>query len=230
MWTLGWVSIISDDYEQALANGIRCSQLALTPFDRVVGLSVQAIALIFLRKLEEGQEILAGCRQELIDHEYGYLLIGVDLVWNVALVLRGRIAEGIRHIKRRIASLESAHYVTAADWYRLALCDIYLELVSAKEKPPFPVIVKNLPILLYVRLIGASRIPALIARVSQNAHFDPSGHFVAGQAMRLGLYCKAKRKRTLAIAHLTKAQCIEAQFGKTPMLGRIETALSELND
>jgi hypothetical protein len=230
MWTLGWVSIISDDYPQALANGIRCADLALTPFDRVVGLSVQAIALIFLRRLQEGQEILARCRQQLIDCDYRYLLIGIDLVWGVALALQGRIAEGTRHIKKRISCLESSGYVTAADWYRLGLCDIYLELLSPTKKPSLRTIAKNFLILLYVRYIDALRIPALMARVGQNPHFDQNGHFMAGQAMRLGLYWQVKKKPALAIEHLTKAQRIEAQFGKTPMLGRVETALAELTN
>jgi hypothetical protein len=44
--------------------------------------------------------------------------------------------------------------------------------------------------------------------------------------MILGLLCKAKRKRGLAVQHLTEAKRIASQFGPTPMLAKIEAALS----
>ena len=46
--------------------------------------------------------------------------------------------------------------------------------------------------------------------------------------MILGLLYKAKKNRALAIQHLTAAQSILSQFGKTPILARVETALAEL--
>ena len=46
--------------------------------------------------------------------------------------------------------------------------------------------------------------------------------------MILGLLYKAKKKRALAVQHLTEAKRIASQFGPTAMLARIETALAEL--
>ena len=46
--------------------------------------------------------------------------------------------------------------------------------------------------------------------------------------MILGLLCKVKKKRALALQHLTKARQIFSQFGQTPILARVETALAEL--
>ena len=46
--------------------------------------------------------------------------------------------------------------------------------------------------------------------------------------MILGLLYKAKKKRALAVQHLTEAQRIISQFGQTPMLARIDAALAEL--
>jgi hypothetical protein len=46
--------------------------------------------------------------------------------------------------------------------------------------------------------------------------------------MILGLLCKVKKKRALAVQHLTEAKHILSQFGQTPMLARVETALAEL--
>ena len=46
--------------------------------------------------------------------------------------------------------------------------------------------------------------------------------------MILGLLYKAKKKRALAVQHLTEAKRILLQFGQTPILARVEGALVEL--
>ena len=46
--------------------------------------------------------------------------------------------------------------------------------------------------------------------------------------MILGLLYKTKKKRALAVQHLTEAKRILSQFGQTPILARVDTALAEL--
>ena len=46
--------------------------------------------------------------------------------------------------------------------------------------------------------------------------------------MILGLLYKVKKKRALAIQHLSEARRITSQFGPSPMLARIDAALAEL--
>jgi hypothetical protein len=46
--------------------------------------------------------------------------------------------------------------------------------------------------------------------------------------MILGLLYKTKKKRALALQHLAEANRILSQFGQTPILARVETALAEL--
>ena len=46
--------------------------------------------------------------------------------------------------------------------------------------------------------------------------------------MILGLLYKAKKKRALAVRHLTEAKRIVSQSGSTPMLAKIDAALAEL--
>src|SRR5262249_55390341 len=40
LWLLGWLAIIGQDYEAALAHGEECVSVALTPLDRQVGKTV----------------------------------------------------------------------------------------------------------------------------------------------------------------------------------------------
>ena len=87
---------------------------------------------------------------------------------------------------------------------------------------------KNLPILLTAMVFAPTRIRALIGRVTGNQHFNPSGHYAGQAQMILGLLYKTKKKRTPALQHLTEAKQILSQFGQTPILARVETALAEL--
>jgi hypothetical protein len=73
-----------------------------------------------------------------------------------------------------------------------------------------------------------SRIPDLVKRALANPHFDPAGHHIGRAEMILGLFYKVKKKRTLAVQHLTAAKRILSQFGQTPILARVDTALAEL--
>jgi hypothetical protein len=115
-----------------------------------------------------------------------------------------------------------------ADLSRLQLAEIYLQIIAGNEKPPLPILLRNLPTILRVMVSAPSRIPDLLKRVTANPQFDPAGHHIGRSQMILGLFYKVKKKRALAVQHLTDAKRILAQFGQTPMLTRVDTVLAEL--
>jgi hypothetical protein len=84
---------------------------------------------------------------------------------------------------------------TYADWLRLNLAEVYLQIIMGNEKPPLPILLKNLPIILRVMLTASSRIRALVTHALANPRFDPAGHFVGRAQMLLGLLYKIKKKR-----------------------------------
>ena len=137
-------------------------------------------------------------------------------------------ANGIHFLEEAILRRETEGYRDAADWYSFFLCEVYLQIIAGNEKPSLPDLLKNLPILLKIMATATSRIRALTSQVLENQHFDPEGHHAGHVQMILGLLYKAKKKRALAIQHLTEAKRILSQFGKTPILARVETALAEL--
>jgi hypothetical protein len=110
----------------------------------------------------------------------------------------------------------------------LFLCEIYLEIVSSKDRPSASVLARNAFTLVIVTLTAERQIVGLVDRVRQNPQLDPNGHFVARCEMILGLPYKAKKRRVLAEMHLTEVKRIVSQLGRTPMLTKIETALVEL--
>jgi hypothetical protein len=146
----------------------------------------------------------------------------------VCQVLQGNIAPGVHRIEEGILQREKEGYRDGADRYRLFLAEVYLQIIVGKEKPPILTLLKNIPILLKVTVTAASRIRDLIAHVLENPHFDPAGHHVGRAQMILGLLYKAKKKRALALQHLTEARRIFSKFGQTPILARVEMALAEL--
>jgi len=87
---------------------------------------------------------------------------------------------------------------------------------------------KNLPILLKVIVTAPSRIRALVALDPDDPQYDPNGFFTGKSEMLLGLLYRTKKKPALAVQHLTEAKRILSQFGQTPILARVETALAEL--
>jgi hypothetical protein len=108
------------------------------------------------------------------------------------------------------------------------LCEIYLQIISGNEKPPLAILLKNLPTLLKVLFTVSARIHGLTKHVLENRQLDPSGQQVGSAHKALGLLYKVKKKQALALEHLTEAKRIFSQYGPSPALTRVETALVEL--
>jgi len=139
------------------------------------------------------------------------------------------MSEGIHIIEHGILRQENEGNRGLADWYRLFLCEVYLQIIAGNEKPPLSVLLRNLPIILKVFVTAPARIRTLVATALENPTFDPEGSFFVGSAnMILGLLYKTKKKDTLAIQHLAEARRILSAFGQSPMLARIEIALAEI--
>ena len=162
-------------------------------------------------------------------------LNSTDTIFGVCKILQGNIRDGLRLIEEAILRREKEGYRAMADWSRLNLAEIYLQIIAGNEKPPLPTLLRNLPtllrnlpILVRVMVTAPSRIPDLLKRVLANPHFDPAGHHIGRAQMILGLFYKVKKKRALALQHLTEAKRILSQFGQTPILARVDTALAEL--
>jgi AAA ATPase domain len=83
------------------------------------------------------------------------------------------------------------------------------------------------PFLPFIEVIrGSFRISA--GEAERDIVQEADGHYVGRAQMILGLLYKTKKKPALAVQHLTEAKRILSQFGQTPILARVETALAEL--
>ena len=228
LWLLSTIALAADSYTEALEYSEQSLQVAVTALDRMVAGEIKGCALVLLRRTEEGAALLEENRQRCIANGYLAGVVASAGILGVCRVLQGNIALGIHFIEEAILRREKEGFRDAADWYRLFLAEVYLQTIAGNEKPPTLTLLKDLPILLKLMVTAASRIRALMAHVLENPHFHPAGHHVGRAQMILGLLYKIKKKRVLAVQHLTEAKRILSQFGQTPILARVETALAEL--
>ena len=225
---LTWIALASDSHAEALENSEQSLAVAVTPIDRLSAISAKGSALILLGRIDEGVPLLKELRERCTADGCLYFLNTADVLNGLVEILQGNIGKGIRLIEDVISRLDKAGDRFGADWTRRNLAEVYLQIIMGKEKPPLSVVLKNLPILLTVMVTASSRIRALIAHSLENPRFDPAGFHIGQAKMMLGLLYKAKKKRALAVQHLTEAKRIFSQFGQIPILGRVETALAEL--
>ena len=225
---LAWIALGSDSYAEALEYSERSLAVAVTPWDRNYSTIGKGCALVLLRQTEEGAKLLEQDRHRcLIDGDL-YALVGSDAIVGLCKIFQGRIREGIHIIEEAILRREKDGYRVAADWYRGFLAEVYLQVIAGEERLPLRVLLRNIPILLRTIFTASSRIQTLMTHVLDNPNFDPAGHHMGRAQMILGLLYKAKKKRALAVQHLTEAKRIFSQFGHTPVLARVETALAGL--
>ena len=115
-------------------------------------LLAKGCALVLLGQTEAGAPILDEVRRRCVSDGDLYRLVGNDAATAVCKVLQGDIGGGIRFLEDAISRREKEGYQFMADWYRLNLCEVYLQIISGNEKPPLAILLKNLPILLKVML------------------------------------------------------------------------------
>jgi hypothetical protein len=221
------ICVVTDDHESALELSNEARRLSRAEFEIAIAESSRMGALIALGKPGALAEVQDYVQSREAD---GCTLFGgvPQTMLGVGLAMAGQVGEGLRQIEDTIARREAEGAQIAADWNRLFLSEVYLQILSGEGGASFGVLLRNFRALAGVMLFGEKRIRALIEKVRQNPQFDDDGHYVARGEMILGLLCKARKRKAKAVEHLTTAHRLIAPTGKSPMLSRIETALAEL--
>ena len=221
------VAVVTDDHQTALELSEHALRLSRAEFELAIAESSRVSALVPLEK--PGARETVQRYLEMTDAKGTTLFGGVpQTMLGVALALEGRVSEGLRQMEDTIAQREAEGAQIAADWNRLFLSEVYLQILSGEGGASLGVLLRNFGKLVGVMVQGEKRIIALIERARQNPQFDADGHYYARGEMILGLLCKLKKKKPQAIAHLTTAHKLIAPTGASPMLTRIEDALADL--
>lgn len=225
---LSWIALISDSYAEALEYSEQSLAVAVAPIDRSFALPGKGCALVLLRRIDEGERALEEERRRGLANGYPYVFAGTDGAMGVCKILQGDFSGGVRFIEEAILRREGEGHHVAADWYRVILCDAYLQFIAGNEKLPLLTLLRNLPFLLKMTLVAPARIRALATSLLEDPQFDPAGFHIGRAKMILGLLDKAKKKPAPAVARLNEAKRIFSQFGPSPILSRVDAALAEL--
>jgi AAA ATPase domain len=211
-----------DRNAEALEFSEQSLSVAVTPFDRNSATWAKGFSLVGLRRTEEGAKVLNELRRRWLQDGWLYGVAFADVLLGICNVVQGNMREGIRVVEEAILKMEKEGYQFGADAFRALLAEMYLQIVAGNEKPPLHIVLKNLPTILNLMLTAPSRIRVLVTTVLKNPQLDPAGHHIGRSQMTLGLLYMAKKKRALAVQHLTEARRILSQFGQTPLLARPE--------
>ena len=221
------IAMVSDDYETALNLSEQALGVSRAVLEWAIATNAKTCALVPLNKpgaVEELNHHMAYCAER----SWALFTAGPDPMLGVALVMNGRIGEGLRRIEMSVGRREKEGYKAAADWNRLFLCEIYLGILSGQGGASLGVLLRNIRSLTGVLIFGEKRIVALVEHVRSNLQFDRNGHYLGRVEMILGLLYKTKKKKALAIRHLTESRRIISPSGPSPILTRIDAALAEL--
>ena len=224
---LTWTAIFSNSFAEALEYSEQSLAVAVTPLDRSGAIAGKAVALALLGRTDQSAALFEELRSRCAADGGLYIFLATESAMAVCEMVHGKIRSGIKLMEVGIHKAEQEGYRVGADWARLNLAEAYLQILAGNEKPPLAILLKNIPTILIVMFAGPSRVRALATHVLTNTQIDGSGFHIGRAHMLLGLLDKFKKKRQ-AVEHLTEAKRIFSQFGQSPILARVETALAEL--
>jgi hypothetical protein len=228
LWSLGWVEIVDEQFADALAHGEEGEKVAVLPLDRLVSAQVKGIALVGLGQVDAGSLILTELREQFIKNDWRYNVYGTDLILGLALIVQAKLAKGVSQIRRYIGETERQGYRAVADWARILLAEVYLQLLTGKEKPGIRVLLPNLVFLIRTLPFAAQMALRLLSQASANQQFGKSTTMAARISFGIGLVCKIKKRGKEARVHFDQARKIAEPLQAAALLMKIDTALAEL--
>ncbi len=227
-WTLAWIDIQAYRFSDGIANAQRSQRTAITPFDRNAGTMANATALLLEGRVEEGLAQLLNLKKWALAHRWAYTASGLDFAAGPALAMTGRIAEGIRTLKRGIAACDASGSLAVASWNRLSLAELYLGMLSVKRRPPIRLILFNLVSIVKVSLFGLRYVRVLLEELSRNTQIHPESTTRARIEMDFARVCLRENAPAQARQHLSKARAAALAQELTPMLNEIDAIAATL--
>ncbi len=168
-------------------------------------------------------------RREMAAGEYRLIDLFVELPYGAALVGTGEMARGTRLIAEaadRIARLGQPFAHAYGEWI---LGEIYLRMVLGEERPPLPIILRNLGFLLRTLPVAARKARRHIEAAVEHARRLDMPSRLAMSLYSLGLLHKAKRRPAEARACLEEARPIAASVEAATLVDQIDAALQSLD-
>ena len=226
--TMAWLANVDARYADAMKYAQTSIEVAVTPFDRVYAAAARATATIFTRMTGEGLSDLLELRRSAMERGLLHGASGMHAAAGVGMVISGRISEGLRLIESSIEGADAAGNSGCGFWNRIFLAEVYIEMLTSRQRPPLRIVLRNLGAIIRVKLFGKNRARALLERAGGFQLLHERGAIRARINMDLGLIYKMKGRRALARELLEKCCGPAREQGATFIVNKAGAALAEL--
>ena len=205
-----WAASFAEDHDKALVN----SELAV---------SASHGKLTFAGRAEEGRDILARVRQELLDTGYLVQLTAIDIPYGLAMVGSGDFARGVAHLEQCIATFSGWRNKRMLAWAHLALGEIYRGLAS--QRPSIRMLRQNVRFFAGALPVAKRRAREHLQEAVRYAQAADTQGMLAQALAGLGFLGAASGQRTESRLYLEEAQQIAEDLGAEKLAARIAAAL-----
>jgi tetratricopeptide (TPR) repeat protein len=133
-WSLGFINLYEERYQEALECAEQSLQLSPDLMDELCSLGVKGVALSFTGRVSEGLDMVGKVRKDIIKTGFLPLLAGIDIPYGSVLLQAGHLEKGVRHLKDAIKYWTSLGNYPLPVWAHLALGDVYARMAMGMMK------------------------------------------------------------------------------------------------
>ena len=154
---LSYIDEMCDDPVAAAAHAEECIRVAVVPDERQQAAMVKAVSGILLGRVREGLEEIVALNSEF--ERSGALMAMQSMFQGIGLAMLGQVSEGIRMIEKEIAQADATGDQTRPAMSCIILAEVYIQILSGKEKPGVMVLFRNFWTVTGAFIFGASSRP-----------------------------------------------------------------------
>jgi tetratricopeptide (TPR) repeat protein len=204
-WQTALNDLTRDQPAEALKNARQSMQVALAPVDHLFARVGEGGALALLGRAEEAVTVLADVVEKSQARGLMLLIMVAGPFYGASMALAGQLGRGIRCIHASIKQTEGwgNPYWPVVGYVLLG--EIYLQIATAPERPPFSVIIRNLLFVLTNVPIAARKAGRYFEEAIHRSRSLNSPGNLARALFGLGMLNAARKQIERARTYLTEA-------------------------
>lgn len=226
-WSLGFINLYEERYEEALENAEQSLQLSPDLLDELCALAVRGGALALTDRVCEGLDILSKVRRTIVESGFLLLLGGVDMHFGIATVLAGQIEKGVKHLNDAMKYWASLGNYPQPVWGHLFLGDIYTRMAMGEMELPFGTILRNLWFIVRTLPLAHRKARCHYEEVVRSARVYNMPGLQAKALYGLGVLSESKKEYKKASVYLEEALRV-AEMSELYIAEKISSALNSL--
>lgn len=207
-WSLGFVNVFEEKFEQALENAETSLKHSPDPLDKLMAQTVKGVALALMGKPVEGLLVLQLVRSEMLEADYLAPLLGLDIPYGAAIALAGKMRVGVHWIEEAIERFTQSGNKAQPAFGRLVLGEIYLQMALGENKPSLGIMIKNLSFILMNLPVATRKARFYLEQVVSECRENDVPANLARALMDLARLNQHQKRTDEALACLSEASVI----------------------